>query len=329
MAREIVFVAEPKEAWAHQWSDLPAAALRCLGYPVKQVPAAHLAIDRELPWPPGSIVVAAIGRAAIPLKHNRGDRVIVVLGDDVVHAPPLFGATEEQWAPFRQEMIRQLRCAAAVLATSEPLVDVARKVGARNVVLVPFAAPPASEWPRRETTAKRTRRIGWAGTPGWREADFAEMREALERLKGVQWIFWGDAPANPPAGTEVIAYDEAIEMKTYYSRLAQLRLDVAVAPLAPTTFNMSRSRAKLIEATVGAGCPLIASNRGPYRRLAEAGAPIVTVPRDGWYETLAGLLEDGDRRAALTAAARAWVAKHATIDQVADDWVRALEAAAA
>jgi len=74
----------------------------------------------------------------------------------------------------------------------------------------------------------------------------------------------------------------------------------------------------------------VASDFGPYRRLAGAGAPLVTVPNDpeAWVVALNELLDDPARRAALTAAARAWVAKYAVIEVVADAWVRAIAAAA-
>ncbi len=148
-----------------------------------------------------------------------------------------------------------------IVAGSEDLAAVGRTLSAAVVVHVPYAAPPASSWPKLNT-ASPERRIGWLGPPGWSEEDFAELRDAVPRLEAVQWVFWGDAPAWAPPDAERYPY-ESLEMPVYYQRLSTLSLDVAVAPLAPTPFNASRSRAKFIEATVGAGCPLVASELRP------------------------------------------------------------------
>jgi glycosyltransferase involved in cell wall biosynthesis len=332
--RPVVFVDEAHPAWRHQWAELPAAALGRRAIACDRVPAP--AAYRAAPWAPGSIVVAMFGTAGLVLRHAHAeDRVVVVLPDDVWGAPAALGAelgcTPDQWAAVVTTATEQVRLADVVAAGSAPLAAIARPLNAR-VLELRYAAPPVSEWPALVPGRAAGARIGWVGARGGREADFAEVRAAFERLHGEQpstrFVFWGEAPSWAPADAEIHPH-AFLTMPEYYRRLAALELDVAVAPIAPTRYNDARSPSKFLEAAVGAGCPLVASAFGPYRRLADAGAPIVTVAsREAWYETLTSLLADPIRRAELTAIARAWIARHATIDAVAEDWIRVLEAAA-
>jgi glycosyltransferase involved in cell wall biosynthesis len=335
-ARACVFVAEEHPAWRHQWAELPADALARRGIATRILPSRAVGAGA---WPRGSIVVAMMGSAATVLQHrHRRDRVVLVVPDDVwaltpQHAAEL-GLDPSALPAVVEQLTAQVEQAAAIAVTAEALVEIVRPLNT-TVFLVPFAAPEPA-WPKPVPKRPEVRRIGWAGSRGGRESDFVVLRDAYRRLARrpeVRFTFWGAWPSwvhELEPRVEVLPH-ELIESSAYYAKLAALRFDIAVAPIAATRLNESRSRAKFLEAAVGAGAPLVASDVvGPYRRLAAAGAPILTVPNDSeaWCAALDALLDQPDQRAAITAAARAWVAKEATIETVADDWCRVIEAAA-
>jgi glycosyltransferase involved in cell wall biosynthesis len=337
---ELIFIDDPSlPMWRWAWSELPARALKARGVNVQRLSVSEA--DRAM-FPPGAVIVTtlAVPRALIErLFGLRHVRTLAVVADDL-WAPQERQGRELGIDP--QTLQGGLRIvqgwvarATAVAVTATPLLRIVHRVH-RRVVLVPWAAPPEREWPTPACRLGQGVRIGWAGLPPGRDLDFAIVRPALRRLVGerpdLRVVFWGTRPSWSAELGDQVEYrpGERIEAPAWFTRLAALKLDVALAPVARTRLNGSRSRAKFIDATVGAGCPLVASDFGPYRELTDAGAPLLTVPDDPeyWYEAIAGLFNSSERRAELVAAARTWVAKHATIETVADDWLRAIEAAA-
>jgi hypothetical protein len=182
-------------------------------------------------------MIGAAAKAALAMAH-KGHKVVVVLVDDMWHPPADFLAdlriSASQQRAIEQEVTRQVRLADLVVAGTPPLEAIARTMNA-HVVHVPYAAPPVNQWPNIDPKLGHVRRIGWVGARGDREADFAELRDAFERLKGVELVFWGDAPSWVPANAELRPH-ELIEMPAYYRRLSALptryrrRTDRADAP---------------------------------------------------------------------------------------------------
>jgi len=355
MSGAVTFFRDPGSLvyqWA--WGEAPAAALSARGWATRcqHAPAAAvmasgwlsrelmLAVQKAATFPPDEVVVFTPNLPAVLIEHllSRA-RTLMIVCDDIWVDPAPY-ARERGVAPeaFRAAFaVAQgwVARATAVACGSEPLLALVRQHARRSAFLVPWAAPAERDWPPLRAQTGAGLRIGWAGCPTGREADFALLRPALTRLvrerADLSVLFWGAWPswAGELGSRVTVRPTELLDAPTYFARLADAALDVALAPVAPTALNASRSRAKFIDATVGAGAPLVASDFGPYRQLAEAGAPLVTVGDDpeAWYEALRALLDDAGRRETLVQAARAWVAKHATIDVVADDWLRAIEGA--
>lgn len=92
-----------------------------------------------------------------------------------------------------------------------------------------------------------------------------------------------------------------------------------VVPLRPGPFNAGKSAIKALD--YGAlGLAAIASDFGPYRALAAAGAPLlanVSDATDAWRAALDAALDNRAATAATGRAMRAWVRANATLDATA------------
>jgi glycosyltransferase involved in cell wall biosynthesis len=344
----VIFVDEQQPSFRYQWSDMPAEALARRGVPVERL-SYERAVSGTVPddlWQLDVVIVVALDGAGLALMRRMPDRahrqarLVVVINDDM-------------WSPQGPSMCAELgldasvadtiqrlatlavRAADAVVADTSPLVEKIRTMNPRTG-LVPWVAPSADTWPAVRPRPAGVQRIGWCGLPGGREADFSILHQAYTRLaqerQDLRFVFWGARPSWASELGERVDFrpvNAVIGMCEYYQALAALELTLAVAPIAANPFNEARSAAKFVEAAAGAGCPLIASDFGPYRRLAEAGAPLITVPDDpaDWYDALRTMLDDEACRVGFTASARGWVAKHATIDAIGDNWIQAIELA--
>lgn len=83
-----------------------------------------------------------------------------------------------------------------------------------------------------------------------------------------------------------------------------LKMDIAIAPLAPNIFNRGKSDIKWQEAT-RAGAVFVGSDFGPYRELSDKIAVKVSRPgMEYWYWALRGLVEDADKHKELLKHAR-------------------------
>lgn len=100
--------------------------------------------------------------------------------------------------------------------------------------------------------------------------------------------------------------------------------DIALAPLADSTFNRSRSNVKLKE-YAAAGTPWLASPIGPYAGMGERQGGRL-VPYDGWYEAITHLIDRPRERRKLAKRAARWGAGEALSKNVVR-WERMLEAA--
>ena len=121
-------------------------------------------------------------------------------------------------------------------------------------------------------------RVGYAGSSshGLDLALLAKpLRKICEKYPQVKLVFFGQTPdALDWRLRQRVEYHPYVDpgekemptefMARYHGNLRALELDVALAPLRPTTFNLGKSFLKCLE--YGAcGWPIVASNCGPYR----------------------------------------------------------------
>lgn len=166
-------------------------------------------------------------------------------------------------------------------------------------------------------------RIGWAGS-NTHTADLLSVKDALCKFMreddSVRFVLYGypqpqeisrhfgdlasrvenagvfHFPAKP--GDDGIEYSCRF-FAAYYEALAELEVDVMIAPLVSTTFNNCKSPLKILESAV-AGYPVVASRTGPYSRYAAEGEGLILTAGDTreWLATLHAM-RDPERRVAM------------------------------
>ncbi|MBS1869459.1 MAG: hypothetical protein JSS99_07320 [Actinobacteria bacterium] len=97
--------------------------------------------------------------------------------------------------------------------------------------------------------------------------------------------------------------------------------DIAIAPIADTAFNRSRSNIKLKEYAAG-GTPWLASPIGPYAGLGEKQGGRL-VPDDGWHEAITRLVDRPRELRRLAKRAARWGASQA-LSKNLDVWEQRL-----
>jgi glycosyltransferase involved in cell wall biosynthesis len=96
------------------------------------------------------------------------------------------------------------------------------------------------------------------------------------------------------------------------------RFDIAIAPLSPTRMSFLRSSVKVKEYSA-AGVPWVASARGPYAQLGNAGTGGLLVQDDGWEAALTKLIGSWEERRRLGKAAQTW-ARSQNISRNVEEW---------
>lgn len=108
----------------------------------------------------------------------------------------------------------------------------------------------------------RKPRVGWAGGSS-HGGDLQVIADVVRELAGeVEWVFMGMCP--PELRPYVHEFHKGVNIEKYPARLADLNLDLALAPLEDNFFNACKSNLRLLE--YGAcGFPVICSDILCYR----------------------------------------------------------------
>lgn len=137
-----------------------------------------------------------------------------------------------------------------------------------DIQVIPNGIDPML-WPAPGLPEQRGRRlrVGWAGGIS-HAGDLALLAEVIPALaKEVEWVFFGMRP--PGVAQSLYEYHPGASFADYPGKLASLRLDLALAPLASHRFNECKSNLRLLEYGI-LGIPVLASDLLPY----QCGLPV-------------------------------------------------------
>lgn len=275
---------------------------------------------------------------AITVLRAKGVAVVVDMDDDLANIHPsniAFDVWHPQSHPDHNWNHLKRACRQASMVTvSTPLLDERYGHGHGRLLrnCVPeraihnsrdrCSATPAYDIPElrpRETDAPV---FGWPGALHNHPADPGDASGAVARLvrEGYRFEVVGNPEGcgrafgigeDPPGGR--VAFDN------WFSAIDTL--DVAIAPLADTTFNAAKSSLKSLECSAR-GIPCVTSPSPEYAYMAQQGIGIVARKRKDWYPILRRLLSDPierrERGDAAQEAARNW-----TIEGNAWRWLEA------
>lgn len=169
----------------------------------------------------------------------------------------------------------------------------------------------------RGTSAKP--RVGWAGGVS-HQGDLEIIRDVVrETANEVDWIFMGMwLKELAPYVKEV---HDGVKFADYPAKLANLNLDLAVAPLEINHFNECKSHLRILEYGI-LGLPVIATDIHPYR----GDFPITLIKNNKhqeWIKALRNHINDLDETRRRGDALREHVLNHWMLDQHLDAWLKA------
>jgi GT2 family glycosyltransferase/glycosyltransferase involved in cell wall biosynthesis len=162
-------------------------------------------------------------------------------------------------------------------------------------------------------------RIGWAGGLS-HTGDLAFLKEVMDELGDtVHWVFMGMVPPgalNPDLYTQM----PPKPCGTHIQAMAEMHLDLALAPLAISDYNRCKSNLKILE--YGAcGFPVLATDIDPY-----SDAPVF-FPASGsaadWAGAIRDLISDRDLLERSGADLRNWVWRNYTLEDGLDSRIKA------
>lgn len=221
-----------------------------------------------------------------------------------------------------------------VTVTSIGLAAILQSKTAARVVVLPSGLDPEALTLARKPAEDGIVRIGYAASDTHRD-DLDQCASALRRvlikrpnarlvLKGI--IAKGsfdDLPADQVIRVRWETFNSA-----YYSHLAELAIDIWIAPLKASRFNRAKAHVKLLEAFM-LKSPIICSPVGIYAEVLKNGVTglFASTPA-GWEDALLRLIDNQAEREAMGGAGYE-CAKQYTYDRLAANWLAAYEEAVA
>lgn len=304
---------------------LPLGALRQQGVEVEW--------NRKIEDVHGDFDVIVAQRSCLPgptkilqglSKLSKRPKLVMELDDDLLHIDRHNKTAEGFYgdAQIRANLVANLRAVDMVTVSTEPLADLVRKYNS-NVTVLPNCIPRGLlTWNPGFFSDRLT--IGWQGSPthdgDWKPAS-EPVRRWFDRAKrsglGVEMHTIGRTPDTFPSVYPHRSSGWRDSMDDYY-RLMDWH--IALAPLAPTIFNDSKSHIRVLEAAA-LGFPVVASDVTAYREFVQHGHTgfLVRKPTD-WARHLQALAADPDMRTEMSTNARRYAAQFAIEDQ-AQRWL--------
>lgn len=281
----------------------------------------------HLRYPPDADIIV-LQRPAHPMMptvirtlRRQGITVVVDIDDDLaaIHPGNAAHATYNPATPGSSWRHVMSSCRHAnLVTTSTPAL--AERYGAARVL--PNYIP--ASWldiPHDDTPT-----ISWCGSLHSHAGDLTVVGAAVAKTvrNGARYRTTGngegvEAELHLPAGTDTPTGD--IPFAEWPHHVA--RAGIAIAPLADTRFNRSKSWLKPLEA-MACGVPVVMSPRVEYRRLHEqTGVGFLAARPREWAGHLNRLTRDSQLRAEQSDAGRRAVHDHYTLEQNAWRWAEA------
>lgn len=220
--------------------------------------------------------------------------LIYEIDDLISRIPPGNGSRADFPADIEARIAKGIGLCDRLVVSTKALAEAYGRY-AKEVMVVPNllddlhwgalqASPVAGDKPR----------VGWAGSTS-HGGDLAMIKDVIQTLTNeVDWVFLGLCPES--LRPLIHEYHPAVAIGEYPAALAQLGLDIAIAPLEANAFNEAKSNLKLLE--YGAlGYPVVCSNVLPY----QGDLPVVRVANttQQWVAAIRRLVANPAERAAL------------------------------
>jgi GT2 family glycosyltransferase/radical SAM superfamily enzyme YgiQ (UPF0313 family)/thioredoxin-like negative regulator of GroEL len=242
----------------------------------------------------------------------KGTRIVHDL-DDLLWEIPEDNVNKKVIGPgLVAHLMKLLRVAECVTVSTEPLQQALETLGIQSTILPNCLV--ADEWiglkPQRGVG--RRPRIGWAGQAGVHRQDIAIMTYLIEALGDeVEWVFLGEAPQHARQPGKSWELHSMVDLVNFPRALANLHLDLALAPLAPSKFNEAKSDLRLLQYGI-LGYPVIATDIFPHQH-----APVTRVPNEAkaWLQAIREHIYNAEAADAKGKELRQWVLDNRLLEQ--------------
>lgn len=273
---------------------------------------------------------------AIKIKFPRLP-LLVEIDDNILSIPDYneaFDAFDPRNGPessTRRRVLSQLRSADGLIVSTPYLKEIYTEYNP-NIYVVPNAIN-FKQWDKLKGKKRTGIRIGWAGGSG-HDGDFEPVADAIKNVlakhKDAKLVL-----VNGPAKAGIPDYFKGVEgiehhatwtpILKYPKMLAELDLDIGIAPLLDSAFNRGKSNLKWLENSA-LGIPTVAMNVGHMSETIRNGKDGYLCDDANDFElALDVLISDRKRRKAMGLAANARVRRDFNIDDVTAQYVAHLQ----
>lgn len=247
-------------------------------------------------------------------------RIVQSVDDLYGNVPDKHPSRTYQQREGHRRMMQAISSSDQLIVTTEPLREHYSKYIDR-VDILPNAV--AEHWlqqtPRHNAQPDRLR-IGWVGAQQHR-GDQELIRDVIEHFAdAVDWVFMGMCIDDlKPFVKEVHPF---VSIAEYPAKMAELGLDIAIAPLEDNAFNRCKSNLRLLE--YGAlGWPVVCSDVYPYRT---DDPPVLRCNTTSeWIEAIQQLIDNSTLRHELAQRLHDWVKSRYRLKNWLPAWAEALK----
>jgi glycosyltransferase involved in cell wall biosynthesis len=218
-----------------------------------------------------------------------------------------------------QRMIQALKQSDILVVTTEPLREHYRKY-VKDVRLVPNALGEQWSGLRKAPEPREKLRVGWIGA-AQHKGDLDLVTEVVRELATeVDWVFMG--MCTDEIRPYIKEFHGFVSISEYPQTMADLNLDIAIAPLEDNIFNTCKSNLRLLEYGAMAW-PVVCSDVYPYRSDAP---PVLRCSSDTqeWVRALRQLMADPDLRARMGEELHNWVNAKFALSGLVTRWKESL-----
>lgn len=255
------------------------------------------------------------------LKAETNVYTIFSIDDLIISLPKKNDARRLLHKDIRHRLRRTLALCDRLIVSTQPLADVFSEF-CSDIVIVPNSID-MNRWatvivPKPQ---KRERlRVGWAGGQLHRGDLDMIVNLVKETAQQVDWIFMGLCPED--LKPYLHEFHEFTSFSEYPEKMAELDLDLAIAPLELHPFNEAKSNLRLLEYGI-LGWPVICTDIYPYR---ENNPPVIHVNNTGeeWLAAVRAEISQPEQLKEKGESLRKWVLKHYSLQNKKAEWLSAL-----
>jgi len=254
-------------------------------------------------------------------RYRRFNDVFMVCGqDDVVYMLPDQHPRKGEWpSNIRRKVKEQFQLSDRVIVANDALAEEFKKM-AGDIVVVPNYLEN-SRWDSlvlpSQSIGKKLR-VGWAGGQE-HLGDLQFIVPVVKALyKEVDWVFMGLCIDELKSYVKEI--HSGVPFELYPQKLAELNLDLAIAPLMHNKFNECKTNLRLLEYGI-LGWPVVCSDVLPYQN-----APVTRVANNTqhWIKTIREKVNEPEALVIEGRALKKWVVDNYMLDDHVDEWFAAL-----